>query len=111
MKKVTDPAKINQVTYDDRSQVYRQADAGIAMDPAGTFSVAKRVNKSRTCVVYNPSGTTEFVRFGDNTVTPSIDPAEAIPILPNEKTFLNSGSHEYIVASSALLYLYLTEES
>jgi len=106
LKKVVDPAKINQLEFSSDSCSRRTSDVGLALAPIGAIGSRKRVGVSSTVMVYNSGNSVAFVRFGDSSVAAAAGAADGIPVLSGEKCILNSGTAEYVIASSASVFAY-----
>ncbi len=111
LTKITDPAKISQLTFDENAQVRRTAHAGLELTPMGPINTAQRVGPGVPILVFNSGAAVAYVKFGNQSMAAPAGPADGIPILPNEKFVVNSGLLEWIIASSNSVYGYLGDNT
>lgn len=109
--KITDPAKIIQLVFDDESNVNKIAESGMSLQPIGALGSPVRVGQTRPVLVYNSGASVAFVKFGQQGITAPAGAADGIPVLPNSLFVLNSGSNDWVIASSAAVFGYAASNS
>ncbi len=106
LTKVTDPARIAQMTYSEDEQVNNQAESGLAWSPIGAIGTAKKVDEATPVMLFNGGGAVAFVKFGDSAMTAPVTAADGIPVPAGETLIVNSGKNEYVRASAATVFAY-----
>jgi hypothetical protein len=107
--KSIDPARIGITSYDATAQVQKNSDAGLSWKPLGAVGSAVRIGKCTPVMLFNNSGTTQFVSFGTSSVAVPAGPGTGIPVLNNQPVVYNSGEHDYVIASSSSVYVYTSD--
>lgn len=104
--KVTNPATIAQLTFQDSASVQKQAESGLDWSPLGPLGAAVKVGEGIPVLVFNSGATVGYVAFGDYNMAAPTGPTDGIPVLPNEKFILNSGAKTWIRASLPAIFGY-----
>jgi hypothetical protein len=82
------------------------AESGHFWSPIGAISAATIVGESTPVMIYNASGATAYVSFGDQAMAAPTGATDGIPILNGEKFVVNSGSYRWARASAANVFAY-----
>ncbi len=108
MKKITDLGKIIQSIFEDASHVIKTANAGIAVSNAGVaLNAALRIGENQPIMIFNSSGSVQYVAFGVSGLSAPSAPTDGIPVKAGDIVFLNSGSYAWVRASAASVYGYV----
>jgi hypothetical protein len=105
-------------TYCEQSGSLRASNVGHKLEPlfvGGVYttnlSTATNVDLGATLAIFNPTGSTGVVTFGDATVTllaaGAVDSGGkgfvGIPLQPNSWTYLNSFEHNWVITTAGML--------
>jgi len=108
--KVTNPATIAQLTFQDSASVQKNSESGLEWSPLGAIGAAIKVGEGIPVLVFNSGGTVAYVAFGDYNMAAPTGPTDGVPVFPNEKFVVNSGAKTWVRASAAAVFGYVGEK-
>jgi hypothetical protein len=109
LTKLNDIAKIPQTTYSTDAQVHRNSESGLSFAPIGAVATKTKIGQSLPVMFYNSTGTVAFIKFGDSTVAGPFTAADSLPVFPNSTAIYNSGASDWVIASTATVFVYLAD--
>ena len=92
--------------YNELAGAFKQSPAGPKLKYLGVFNTAKSLGGFGKQIAIWTAGATDTVTMGDSTVASLALGAGGIPLEQNRWNYLATGEDQYLIASSATVYVF-----